>query len=178
MSWKQVLHTLRNANKNQAILCLIFFSVCGPEDRLFLPIWLYVLWARDLLKKINNAFDYWLFFAFTLCLLINCHVLAGGKRAGKMTRVNVQKGKKSQENFLAEPLHGSWCVWCVGVNNSNLDAFVYIYGKDRIILEVKAPGSVTWSWEIPNVMVAIQGEQSIQSKLSLWSQLMMHFSGC
>lgn len=34
-------------------LCLIFFSVCGPEDRLFLPIWLYVLWGRDLFKKLT-----------------------------------------------------------------------------------------------------------------------------
>lgn len=102
---KWMLHTLRNANKKQTILCLIFFSVCGPDKRIgyFCQFDVMYFEPRKWFKKNNNnnnAFDYPAVDSFsqTLCLLINFNVLAGGDSARRMASANVKK-KKAKINF-------------------------------------------------------------------------------
>lgn len=116
--WKPVLHTLRNANKRQTILCLISFSVCAPDKRrgYFCQFDIMYSGPRKWFKNNNNnIFDYPAADSFsqTLCLLISFNVLAGEESAGRMASgVSVWKKRKVKINFWQHSNISYW-AWCI-----------------------------------------------------------------
>lgn len=129
--WKWMLHTLRNANKKQTILCLIFFSVCGQHKKIGYFCQFDIMYSelgKWFFKKNNNAFDYPAVASSsqTLCLLIILMYRLVGRVLGGMASVNVEK-KKGQNKFLQRS-NISYCAWCTFQSGSFKSRRSYISG--------------------------------------------------
>lgn len=101
----------RKQEKNNSVFNFLLSLWAGQQDRLFLPIWHYIHWAKEMIfKKITmNLITLRLtLFSQTLCLLINFNVLACGGECWNwwpvpMYKKKTQKEKKNadQNKFLA-----------------------------------------------------------------------------
>lgn len=99
---------------NNPVFNFLLSLWAAQEDRVFLPIWHYVLWAREMIfSKNNNAFDYPAVASSsqTLCFLIILMYWLVARVLGGMASCSWGKNKKGQNKFL-QHANISCCAWC------------------------------------------------------------------